>query len=351
MSVRDQETGNELRIFSQTERNRWHPIERSIWARDSGVAQDDAALSIVRTLLDQPRWVEPRFLYDERGSQLFEKVCSLPEYYLTRTEDAILEKEAGRIIDVAPVECVVELGAGFSKKTARLLKEQARQRGRSTFAPIDVSLTALAGSRDAVEGQFPEIDFSGLYARYEEGISSIEKDIPTLFAFLGSSVGNFDQLSFARFFHLLGTSMGPNDFLLLGVDRIKEVEILEKAYSDSQGVTAEFILNIFTNINRIVGTDFDLDKMQYYSWYNPQWQQMEIYAIATSDQEIHLPSLGSAFVWKKGERILVEISRKFEPEQLQQQLQFFGFKPMEHFTDSKQWFSLLLFEKASQKVD
>lgn len=334
-------------IIAAERRDLWRLAEPSIWALKENHAQDDPALSILRTLLDQPPWLEAYHLYDERGSQLFEQICALPEYYLTRTENSILAGQAERMIGAAPVDCIVELGAGTSEKTLHLLREQVRQRRGGIFAPIDVSLRSLALSRDAVGKRFPQLTFHGLLARYEEGFSSIEKRLPTLFVFLGSSVGNFTPVEFVRFFQHLSASMGSNDFLLLGVDRVKEGNILDQAYNDPQGVTADFILNVFHNINRVSGSNFASEKMRYYSWYNPEWQRVEMYAVAAATQEIRFPSPASSLVWEKGERILVEISRKFEPTRLQQQLQCFGLEPIEHFTDPKEWFSLLLFRKSS----
>jgi L-histidine N-alpha-methyltransferase len=251
------------------------------------------------------------------------------------------------MISLAPVKCIVELGAGFSKKTMHLLGEQVRQRRGGSFAPIDVSPTGLAAAREVIEEKFPQLAFHGLQARFEEGIAGIEKSLPTLFVFLGSTVGNFSRPELVGFFQRLSEAMGPHDFLLLGVDRVKDSEILERAYNDSQGVTADFILNVFENVNRLLNSNFDLTKMRYHSWYNPEWQQVEMYSVATCTQEIHFPAFAPSFIWEKGERILVEISRKFEPNQLQKQLRLFDLKPIEHFTDSKGWFSLLLFKKSS----
>lgn len=336
-----------LPILSASQRNLWRLVEPSIWTLETNHSNQDPAMSVLRTLFDQPRWLEAHHLYDERGSQLFEKICELPEYYLTRTENAILAQAAGEIVAAAPVECIVELGSGSSKKTAHLLREHLRQRHRGIFAPVDVSLTSLGFARDAIQEQFPRLTFHGLHARYEEGIASIEKELPTLFVFLGSSLGNFSPSEFNRFFHHLGDSMGPKDFFLLGVDRVKEVEILEKAYDDSDGVTADFILNVFQNINRLTDSNFDRGKMRYHSRYNSERRQIEMYAVPTSRREILFPSFGTSFVWDEGDPILVEISRKFEPRRLQQQLRFFGLEPAAHFTDPQEWFSLLLFRKSS----
>lgn len=333
-------------IFAPNQRTLWRSKQSSIWTLESGIENQDPVVSILTTLLDQPRWLEPYHLYDEVGSQLFERICELPEYYLTRTEDAILAERAGDVIAAAPVECIVELGAGSSKKTRHLLREQVRQRQKGVFAPIDVSLPSLTASKDIIGRQFPRLTFHGLHARYEEGVSGIEKSLPTLFVFLGSSLGNFTRYEFVRFFNHISGAMGPKDFLLLGADRVKDVKTLENAYNDSQGVTADFILNVFQSINRLSGSNFELGKMRYESRYNQEWQQIEMCAVSTSAQNIHFKSAATSFVWSKEDRILVEISRKFDPGRLQEQFRLFALELVEHFTDSKKWFSVLLFQKS-----
>jgi L-histidine Nalpha-methyltransferase len=332
-------------LFSADERPLWRMVEPAIWSLASGDLKEDPARSLMRTLWDQPRWLEAYHLYDEHGAELFERIGELPEYYLTRTENSILEKEARRIIASAPVQCIVELGAGSAKKTTHLLSAQIAQRGGGIFAPIDVSLPGLRASRDFVRRNLPEIDFHGLHARYEEGFCSIDKKLPTLFVFLGSSIGNFNPSAFVRFFNLLAAAMGPNDYFLLGADRVKATDVLERAYADSQGLTAEFILNVFHNVNRLTGSNFDPARMRYHSWYNPEWARIEMYAVSTALQEIRFARFGASFFWHKDARILVEISRKFDPARLQQQLDFFGLTPVDHFTDPDGWFSLLLSKK------
>jgi len=335
-------------LFSASKRDLWLSNEPAIWSLVNDAPQENPAQSIMRTLWDQPRWLEAYHLYDDRGADLFEQICELPEYYLTRTENAILERESARIIATAPVACIVELGAGSAKKTTHLLKAQVAHRGNGIFAPIDVSLPGLRASRDFVRANFPQIEFHGLHARYEDGFSSIDRDLPTLFVFLGSTIGNFNPASFVRFFSQLSHAMGPRDFLLLGADCIKDVEVLERAYNDSQGLTADFILNIFLTINRLTGSNFDLGKMRYDSGFNREWAQIEMYAVSSAMQEIVFSSFDTSFRWQKEDRILVEISRKFDPLRLQQQLRFFDLTPLAHYTDSQNWFSLLLFKKSTQ---
>ncbi|HEX2928929.1 MAG TPA: L-histidine N(alpha)-methyltransferase [Candidatus Binatia bacterium] len=333
------------RIFAADQQPRWLSRHGGIWSLQDADLDSVPTLSILTTLWDQPRWLEAYHLYDRRGSELFEQICDLPEYYLTRTENAILETHAGEIIANAPVQCIAELGAGYSKKTVHLLTEQLQQRGKCIFAPIDVSLSALLASRQAVQRDFSQIEFHGLHSRYEDGFSAFDRSLTTLFVFLGSTIGNFNHTDFPRFFRALSAAMGPDDFLLLGADRVKPVKILEDAYNDSRGVTAEFILNVFANINRVLQSNFDLTKIRYHSWFNPEWQQIEMYGVAAEQQRIYFPTVETSFQWRKDEKILVEISRKFDPLRLQEQLRFFGLLPVAHFTDPNQWFSVLLFKK------
>jgi dimethylhistidine N-methyltransferase len=332
-------------LFDADSALQWQSRQTGIWSPSDAGFESTPARSILSTLFDQPRWLEVHHLYDQRGSELFEAICELPEYYLTRTENAILEDSAAAIIDGAPVQCIVELGAGYSKKTVHLLTEQVRQRGPSIFAPIDVSVSGLLASREAVQREFPDVEFHGLHARYEDGVVAVSKNLPTLFVFLGSSIGNFNNTEFPRFFRTLSAAMGPHDYLLLGVDRLKPVNLLENAYNDSRGLTAEFILNVFRNVNRLLKSNFDTAKMRYDSMFNVEWRRIEMYAVAANDQEIFFPTADTGFRWTKDEKILVEISRKFDPLRLQEQLRFFDLRPVAHFTDPREWFSVLLFKK------
>ena len=333
-------------VLASDQQSRWRLLDDSLWTPWEQAGKLDPALAVLRTLFDQPRWLDPSYLYDESGSALFEEISQLPEYYLTRLEDGILQQEAVNIIAAAPVECLVELGAGFSKKTRHLLRAQLTRRGLGIFAPVDVSPSALSGSRDAQRRAFPEIQFQGLVARYEDGIAGIADDLPTLFIFLGSTVGNFTRVQFGQFFQQLSCSMGPNDFLLLGVDEVKEAEIVERAYNDSQGLTADFVLNAFNHVNQLTGSNFDRARMEYAPSYNSRKQQMEMYALATASQEIRFPTVAASFVWRESEPILLEISRKFDVVSLLSQLQFFGLELVERYTDDRQWFSVLLLRRS-----
>jgi dimethylhistidine N-methyltransferase len=326
----------------------WQPLAPAIWAPRRGEA-DGAVISLLQSLFDQPRWIEAHHLYDERGAALFEEICKLPEYYPTRTENAILAERAKEIMAAVPVECVIELGAGSSQKTGHLLREQSRRRGGGVFAPIDVSETSLAAGRDWIRNELAGVAFNGLCARYEEAIASVRRDLPKLFVFLGSSIGNFRPLEFHRFFRRLASAMGPEDYFLLGVDCVKDPETIERAYNDANGTTARFILNALIHVNQILGGNFALDKMRYRVHYSIERQQVEMWAESTRKQEIVFSSPALSFTWEKGERILVEISRKFEPGRLQRQIALFDLEPLARFEDARGWFSLLLFRKNAAK--
>ena len=335
-------------IFAAEKRAHWRALEPEIWSIQGADLDAVPTQSILTTLWDQPRWLEAYHLYDQRGSELFEQICDLPEYYLTRTENAILETHARDIIARAPVRCIVELGAGYSKKTVHLLTEQLRQRGSSIFAPIDVSAAGLRASRAAVRSAFPEIQFHGLHARYEEGFSAIDKNLPTLFVFLGSTIGNFNHSDFPRFFRALSAAMGPGDFLLLGADRVKDVKVLEDAYNDSRGVTAEFILNVFDQYQSIARTAISrATTCATTPGTIPNGNGSKCMPSPTNRQDIRFADIDAAFQWQKDEKILVEISRKFDPLRLQEQLRFFDLGAVEHFTDPREWFSVLLLKKES----
>lgn len=333
-----------MEILAAEERAAWTACSPAIFSA-TGESTSQNVPSFPHTLLERPRCLEPHHLYDETGSHLFEEICELPEYYVTRTENALLEREAENLIGLAPVESIVELGAGFSKKTVHLLTAQVKKRGGGTFAPVDVSVTGLIASRQMTSRMFPELGFTGLQSRYEDAINSINPRVSTLFVFLGGTIGNFAEAERTAFFANLAGNMGPDDFLLLGMDRIKDAEVIYKAYNDSRGVTASFILNAFDNINRTHGTNFIRSQMRYDAPYNERENQVEMYAVATAKQEIIFPSEALSFTWQKDEGILVETSRKFDPRTLATQLSELGLEPVTHCTDPKEWFSLLLLRK------
>lgn len=327
----------------------WKEVEPEIWQPRNVERADDPALLVAQTLFDQPRWLDAQFLYNAEGSKLFEQICRLPEYYLTRTEDAILERHAGAIIEAAGTGCLVELGAGFSVKTAHLLREIKHRFKEGEFTPIDVSRTALQGSREQVHRHFQGIRFRGLNSSYQRGIRAAGNTGHKLVIFLGSSIGNLMRSDLIRFLHDLSRSMRAGDYLLLGVDRVKERSLIEKAYDDRQGVTEAFILNSLANLNERFNTDFDAGKFEYAPRYNESWQQMELYLKCREKHRVHFTPLDIPIQWERGEELLVEVSRKFQPARLKRQFACYGYDTLLEFSDEREWFSLILFRKGRKQ--
>lgn len=322
----------------------WALVDDGLWHRPAA-REEQLALRIFRTLSDQPRWLEARFLYDQRGSELFESISTLPEYYLTRTENALLETNARRIVSDSRADCLVEIGAGASVKTRHLLDGMFDATSSGTFVPIDVSRSALRSARDALRRDYPALQFVGLHAALEDVLPDLDPSLPKLLIFLGSSIGNFPRTELVQFLTSVTAALGPNDSFLLGVDGMKSPGIIERAYRDSAGVTRSFILNVFHALNGLVDSDFRPDDFEYEPTFNEAWQQMEMWVRARKPGRTTFRSIGRTLEWKEGDRILVEVSRKFDPARLAEQIAAFDVELRSEYTDPDRSFSLLLFRR------
>lgn len=331
-----------FRLFKRGTADRWTQAGRSIWERKQEKDPEEEESRVLRTLTDQPPWLEARYLYDARGSRLFEEICSLPEYYLTRVESSLLKSHSREILETAGIDCLVELGAGFSVKTRYLLDSLVRTMGGGHFVPLDVSREALVASRDAIEGEFPDVFFSGLHAGFAEALPELNPRLRKMVVYLGSSVGNFMRLELLGFFRQLAGGMGRGDFLLLGFDRLKDSERLLQAYNDRRGVTAQFVLNALSVLNDRIGTDFDLTAFTYQPCFNRDWRQVEMWVEAQQGVTVRFPHSRLDLRFQAGDKVLIEVSRKFRPEPFILQLKAFGLSTVKHFEDRDSRFSLLL---------
>lgn len=322
----------------------WDFVEDGLWHRPPA-REELLAMRIFRTLTDQPRWLEARFLYDKKGSELFEKISGLPEYYLTRTEEALLERSARRIVNEAGVGTLVEIGAGSSVKTRHLIDGMLDGGRPGTFVPIDVSCSALRASRELLRQNFPNLEFLGLHAALEDALPDLDPSLPKLVIFLGSSLGNFPRTELVQFLSSVTDALGPDDLFLLGVDGLKERELIRRAYDDSAGVTRSFILNVLNAVNSLTDGDFDPADFEYEPVFNEGWQQMEMWVRALRPGRATFRSIGRTLRWEEGERILVEVSRKFDPGRLAEQISAFGVELLTEYSDSDRAFSLLLFRR------
>lgn len=266
--------------------------------------------------------LSPRFFYDDRGSALFERICETPEYYLTRAETGILADAGAEVARAAAASGrggvrLVELGSGSSRKTRLLLDALAAVQDRTEYVPIDVS-GMMPDSCGALVGEYDGLTVTGVVDAYGGGMEFVRglAGATNLVAFLGSSFGNFDAADGADFLGMLRSSLRPGDMFLAGLDLVKDRRALEAAYDDSQGVTAEFNLNMLRRINSELGGDFDLSRFEHVARYNAAEQRVEMRIRSLGRQAFEVGRAGLAGVLGDGETIHTENSHKYTLPQI-----------------------------------
>ena len=305
----------------------------------------DFLLSVANGLKQSPPDLECRFLYDARGSELYEKITEQPEYYPTRTEAGILQKNAADISTLTGPCSLIELGSGSSVKTDYLLSAYQSRYANICYTPIDISASALKDAGRLITRQRPDVQVVGIHGTYADSFPLIRCASPALVVFLGSTIGNFTPEEEHLFWSDIAENMQAGDHFLLGVDLIKDTDILNGAYNDKKGVTARFTRNYFARMNRELSTAIDLDSIAHVAFFNPEQEQMEIYIEFLTDQTLTLPALQQSFTFARGERIMLEISRKFRLPKVIGNLARYGLHPLRTYTDEQDWFGLLLLEK------
>jgi L-histidine N-alpha-methyltransferase len=294
-------------------------------------------------LLKKPRVLPPKYFYDARGSTLFDQICSTPEYYLTRSEDALLAKFAALVIDNTRPAWIVELGSGTARKTRHLLTACASQGRHVAYAPLDVCREVLLESSERLLTDYRWLRITALVGDYHTDLPRLPAmGGARLFVFLGSTIGNLSETDALAFLHELRAQMGMCDRLLLGIDRVKNAAILHAAYNDRAGFTAEFNRNLLRVLNRELASDFSLDSYHHHACYNPTAQQIEMYLIAKAPQRITIAVLDKIFQMDEGDAIQTEISRKFTYSAIERLLCMAGFRIDEHFEANNKYFSLIL---------
>ena len=303
------------------------------------------ALSVASGLSMCPRQLESRYLYDRQGSAIFDRITEQPEYYLTRTEAGILADNACRIREITGPVTLVELGSGYSLKTDHLLRAWLACAPSVRYIPVDVSEAALCEACRIICNLHLSAHVIGVNGDYREAFPMLREVSPVMVVFLGSTIGNFEPEDESRFLAELASSLSPGDFFLLGVDLVKEQLIIESAYNDVAGVTADFTRNLFARMNRELGSDIDLSVVEHVARYNPLRDQVDIHARFARKQIVRVESLGKSFAIAEGEMILTEISRKYYLEACVPSLEGFGFETEAVFTDERNWFALILLKR------
>jgi L-histidine N-alpha-methyltransferase len=310
-----------------------------------GEGLPDFATSIMRGLSANPRSLESRFLYDARGSRLFDEITRQPEYYLTRTEAGILARQSHLIRKICGPTTLVELGSGSSEKTFHLLRAWLGQGLSAQYIPVDVSESALADASQRIAASHPNARVIGINADYSSAFPLFREVSPVTVLFLGSTIGNFADRDMVEFLTMLARALSRGDFFLLGIDLVKDRKVIEAAYNDAAGITAEFTRNLFVRMNRELGSGIDTSAVEHVAVYNDGKTQVEISARFTRRQAICIPQADRSFVIDAGEEIRTEISRKFHLDFFLGYAELFGFSVEEVFTDDREWFALLLLRR------
>ena len=297
-------------------------------------------------LSEQPKHLFAKYLYDDLGSQLFEAICHLDEYYLTRAESEILTRYADEIVEsVSGEKTLIELGSGGASKTRTIIESLLNQQPELLFIPVDISALALENSSRALLRSYSQLRIEAYAADYFDGLAANrnENHGRILGLFLGSNIGNFEMDQAADFLREIRLVMRDGDALLLGADLKKDARILEAAYNDALGVTRAFILNQLGRINRELGGNFDLRQFALRSNYNPEAGRVEVYLESTRAQTARIENLNLTLTISAGERIHIENSYKYDLDELSKLAAASGFQRAHTWFDERRLFSSSLF--------
>ncbi len=293
-------------------------------------------------LSKKPKSLSSRFLYDAVGSDAFERICDLEEYYLTRSEFEILRNHADTLVErfgKRPIN-LVDLGAGDGRKTAVVLEALAARGMDVRYVPIDISEPAMKTVVAAMGERFPALPIEGLVSEYFDGVRwlSEQTERTNLVLFLGSNIGNFDKAHARAFLQQLWSALSPGDHVLVGFDLKKDIELLLAAYNDREGVTAEFNLNLLDRINRELGGNFDRKTFRHFATYNVFSGAMESYLVSQERQRVFIGALRQSFEFSPWEPIHTEYSYKYLDEDITDLAYFAGFEIEALFYDHERWF-------------
>ena len=278
-----------------------------------------------RGLTATPKFMSPKWLYDERGSELFSEITRQPEYYPTESERRLLREVADEIAGSAKADTLVELGSGTSDKTRLLLDSLSRQGGLVRFIPFDVSEATLRAAGRAIRAEFPSIAVHAVVGDFDHHLEQIPRTGRRLVAFLGSTIGNLGPADRQIFLRRLAATFGPDDRLLLGMDLVKDVSRLEAAYNDAAGVTAQFTHNLLTVMNRDLGANFDVAAFSHDARWEPEHEWIRIGLRSGNRQTVRLTAIDLTVEFAEGELMRTEVSSKFRRDGFTAELESAGF--------------------------
>jgi len=310
------------------------------------LAADSAAQALRRDVRDgltqTPKSLPPKWFYDSVGSDLFDQITRLPEYYPTRAEAEILRARAAEIAIASGADTLVELGSGTSEKT-RIVLDALRDNGSlRRFIPFDVDSSVLAAASAAIGTEYPGIEIDAVCGDFEEHLDKIPRVGRRLVIFLGSTIGNLTPGPRAQFLSALSNTLQPGDTLLLGTDLVKDTGRLVRAYDDAAGITALFNKNVLAVVNRELGADFDIDGFEHVARWNAEEERIEMWLRTSTSQRVYVGALDLTVDFAAGEQMLTEVSSKFRPDGVAAELAAAGLRPTHWWTDAAGDFGLSL---------
>lgn len=306
----------------------------------AGLAEDVRA-----GLLVPPRWLPPKYFYDDHGSRLFESICETPEYYPTRAEAALLAESAERIVEQTRPGHIIELGSGNSRKTRHLIAACDRLGLPARYWPFEVSTQIMLDAAAELTTDYGWLEVDALTGDYTAGLAHLplpDDSAPRLFLFLGGTLGNFEPEAADVMLDEIRALMRPGDALLLGLDRVKDRQRLEAAYDDAAGYTAAFNRNVLTVLNRELDGDIPVADYRHRALFDHKTQRIEMRLVAERAHRVSLKTIDAAFGVEAGEEILTEISRKFTPDSIADLLARARLRTVAHFEQGEGDYSLVL---------
>ena len=308
------------------------------------------AEEVAEGLSASPKFLSSKYHYDDEGSRIFQEIMAMPEYYLTNCEMDIMKNRAIEIYEATGFKKhfnIIELGAGDGLKTKELIRNLLAVGADFTFVPIDISEEAINLLVKSMQTSLPELKMNPQVGDYFEVMDKVESedDCPNLVLFLGSNIGNFRPEWAIDILQHMNDHMRSGDKLIVGFDLMKDPNLIRAAYDDSHGITARFNLNLLTRINRELGGNFNVNKFGFYSFYNPVNGDVRSFLFSKEQQEVEITATDKSFKFEKDEMIWTELSKKYSPSGIEKLGADAGFKFVQHFLDSKQYFSDSLYTK------
>jgi L-histidine Nalpha-methyltransferase len=303
---------------------------------------DELRADVRAGLTSTPKTLPPKYFYDARGSELFDEITRLPEYYPTRAETSILELNAPEIAELARCESLVELGSGTSAKTRLLLHALLDGGTLREFVPFDVDPAVLTEASTALTAEYPKLRISPFVGDFEADLGAIPRAGRRTIAFLGSTIGNLEPAARTDFLAGVSAALRPGDSFLLGTDLVKDAMRLQLAYDDAAGVTAEFNRNVLRVVNRELDADFVVEDFEHVAVWDPLNEWIEMRLRSVTEQQVTIHDLGLTVSFAAGEEMRTEISAKFRPDAVEAELAAAGLKTLRFWTDVSNDFGLTL---------